>query len=255
MRSICTLLVCVFLSAPLLAQRFKASGIQVVAGVVQDTYKDLSYSGMQQLTRNPENLPDLSTYQQVANDHDNIVSGGMLGLNLLLTPYNRKTGELRTNREIQVGLQINLEREAMLELVEKDPSSNRSTSDLMGYCLIENEVALAASYLFMSPTYFNNVLRFKGGPYINAGKTFGNNLYVLNLDEGEDLDTAPVSSARSTTYVRGGFYAGFLIDFASDFSVEFQGLCGLGNQVIHGQQNNPIRLFEGFQVGLNYTWH
>lgn len=183
---------------------------------------------------------DMSQYRAIDNGLPAENTGGALGFDLVFNTRS-KDGFLRLNRELRIGLDLNIQREIMLDTEALDATSIFNPT----LCLIENNLNLNVAYLFK--TGRNGIVEAYAGPGANVGGSFGNDLIFLGTN-----DTTPYE-AYGSTFVRAYALAGVKVNLWR-VNVALEGNYGLGSQVVHNGDVNLLRTY-GLRIAAGFRFN
>ena len=228
-------------------KRWQINAVGVTIGSFGDMYDNMTEEGMLSMANG---LPNGSINSTAFSKVDNqvMIEGGSLGAYISLNPRNRTQDGYNLNQELRLGINANIEREAMIEF--SDPSYNS-----LVYCLIENEINLSASYLFSRT--FGRRFGVYGGLGMNVGSTFDNVFLLINNTNEDDTSweagTTEVE-AKSSYYTRGFLHLGLAYHMRR-ISLSLDVKSGMGMQFVDGAQNNYIKDSCVGQLGVQYNFN
>lgn len=219
-------------------QKARFSGFKLNIGGSFENYANLSGEGLFSMLRpNQTSSFDISNYREIDYGYGAIMEGNYLGFDLIFNPKNSE-GNVRLNREIRVGAQINIGREILIDM-----SPNGVSIDPIGLCLIENNFNLNASYLFRTT---NKIFNAYAGPGANIGGTFGNDFIFMGSGD------QTFYKAYGSNYLRVYALAGISMNLAR-VSFHLEGNYGFGSQVVHNGDVNLLQTY-GLQASIGYRF-
>jgi len=216
--------------------KIKLTGFRASLGGSSDVYGNLSGEGLFSMLKPNQGANfDINQYREVDYGYAAEMVGGSLGFDLTFSPTN-SDGTLRTNRELRLGVNVNIEREILIDMA---PLSQ--TGDWLGLCVIENNFNLNVAYLFKAKL---GPLEVYTGPGANVGGTFGNDFIFMGSGDNTFYQ------AYGSNYVRAYGLAGFGLNI---WRVQFQaeGTYGVGSQVVYNGDVNLLRTY-GLQLSVGY---
>ncbi len=219
-------------------QKAKLTGFRVNLGGSSDIYNNLSGEGLfSMLKPNQTANFDISQYREVDYGYGAEMTGGHLGFDLTFSPKH-SDGTVKTNRELRLGVNLNIEREILIDMA---PLSQ--TGNWLGLCVIENNFNLNLAYLFKAKL---GPLEVYTGPAANVGGTFGNDFIFMGSGDNTFYQ------AYSSNYVRVSGVAGFGLNI---WRVNFQaeGSYGIGSQLVHNGDINLLRSYS-LQLSMGYKF-
>ena len=218
------------------------TGVRTYLGTAFENYNSLSAKGLYAMLKpNQGTNFDISRYQRT----DNFAAetyGGVIGFDLIFNPKNA-LGEINRNREIRVGMNINIERELMIDVSNHLFSSN---PQWVGLCLIENNVDLNAAYIFK--TSGRDGVQLYGGPGATLSTAFGNRFLFVG-----DTNNTGEYKAYGSNYIRTYAIGGVNLQLWK-FSMFLEGNLGIGAQVVY---NGDVNFATNYRVtggvGFNFN--
>ncbi|MDN5211852.1 hypothetical protein QQ020_07310 [Fulvivirgaceae bacterium BMA12] len=233
------------------SRKWHLNAASLSLGVTADTYNNLDMAYMRSFARNNQLTKiDLSEYNQVVYAS---VAGANVGLDISFkTGTDRDLHLNKWQREWQIGMDIQFDREAMIDYETKsDPPSFTSVT----YCILNNVIDLRAAYLLKLNTYH----RFS--PHIgiggSVGKTFNNRFLFLNsTDQNFDGELGNYFGDDTIIYtgMTSFFYhvtvpLGIDYNFGNNMALGLNSQIGLGVEKIKGGDTYFIP--NNFQIGLS----
>lgn len=238
-----------FGSTDLVSKKWRVNAVGIGVGDFGDTYQNMSVEGMKSMAIDlPSQNMNLTGLRQDQNTV--MISGANLGAYISLSPRNSTKDGYRTGQELRIGLNANIDREAMIQY------SDFNYDNSVIYCLIENEVNISASYLF-SGTLWNR-LGFFGGAGMNLGSTFNNSFLLIedrSDSNGNFESTTTTVDAKSSYYTRGFIHAGIMYHTLGRISFSLETQSGVGMQIVDGAKNNYLSDSCSGRIGLQYRFN
>ncbi len=222
-------------------KKAKLTGFRLNLGGNADIYPNLSGEGLYSMLKPNQSAGiDIRQYREnpTYGGYAAEMTGGYLGFDLTFSP-RALDGTVREDRELRIGLDLNLEREILIDM---SPLSNQG--NWLGLCVIENSFNLNFAYLFK--TDIANIIEFYAGPGANFGGSFGNDFIFMGSGDNTFYD------AYDANFLRAYGLAGFGLNF---WNVKFQmeGSYGLGSQIVHNGDVNILRTY-GIELSVGYKF-
>lgn len=172
------------------AKRWRFSSIGIGIGPYHDALSGINTAQLLNRVNTAAAFNQFDFEGYTAEADRAVLAGGNVGLFAEFHLPTKKKGGWYLGQTLRVGLSANMERELMVHYYTGEPNAGWTPqSSWLGYCLIENELQLSATYLF---SVERGILSLYGGPGANLGGTF-NNLLILFTDQ------APAGRAESET--------------------------------------------------------
>ena len=220
-------------------------------GVNWNKFPSMSHNELMIFAKDPEQMQrDLSNMTEEATT---MTAGGAFQVSFGFSPLSRKTGEYRADREIQFGVTMNTEKEAMVSFKNKDLDTS------IVFCNLHEELSFEGAYIFRG-NWGKRWDWYVGGG-ANAGFTFGNEMMLIEgkyFEPGQHPSTQPVDEvapemesyeAKSVYYTRVYIPFGVHYRLGKYWSIGFDMRKGWGAQVIGADKINFIRKTGSFALG------
>jgi len=224
----------------------RLAGIRLHLGSFNDAYHNLSPDGLVNMIKGGyDGVFDLNNYRESYYNNYSVLSGGNVGIDLILNPKKPLFGT-KIQQQVRLGLSANIDREVMLDMVEN--ASEPKYDDFyytegVTLCLLESEFIVQGSYLLTLPV-INNKVNFYGGLGGSFGTTFNNDFIFIGLSD-EYLQV------KNSHYLRGYGTIGANVRFGK-IQLDLEGIFGAGWQLIHDRENNFLANTRGIQLGVTY---
>jgi len=228
------------------------TSLNVYLGLDKDDYGSMSLGHLMAFAKNPEALSrDLSLFEE---ETSTITRGLALYINMGFSPIRNETRNI--DHEIQVGIGIHSDKEAMVTYKNEDLDTS------IVYCNLQGEFTLEGAYLFKGK--WGNKVHWHVGVGMNAGITFGNEMVLISggyFEPGLHPSEQPADEmnvehfeAKQVYYTRGFIQHGVHYGLGKKWQLGINMRTGIGMQFIQDADPNFIRKTGGFMIGAKYRF-
>ena len=230
----------------------KSSGLNIsmYTGLDNDRYETMSLGHVLSFAKNPDALSqDLSHLEEETTTK---TAGVALYVNLGISPIRNESRNI--DREIQVGIGIHSDKEAMVSYKSEDLDTS------IVFCNLHSEFTLEGAYLFKGK--WGKIVHWHIGLGANGGMTYGNEMILINggyFEPGAHPSTQPAEEmnmekfeAKQVYYTRGFIQHGIHLGFGPHWQVGLNMRTGMGLQFIEGADPNFIQKTGSLQSGAKY---
>ena len=236
---------------PLLSQelpRWRPGNVGLQLGLNSDRYAAMSMDYMRAYAKQTSLIDlELGAMQQEVISR---VEGGMMVLSVGLHPLSQDGNTYNLNHELRFALELHAGRESMI-LWNEAGSSNS-----LIYCVIQNEAALNAAYLFRHSRF--GIIEFYGGLGAGLGKTFGNEFIFINdtdrsfAGEQNTVYNESVFRAVGSSFYRVYVPAGMDLRVFGKLKVNVEARYGVGAEKVKDDRLYMIPGTFAAIVGMKY---
>jgi len=247
------------------APQWKVGNIGLFIGGNNDIYQSMHLSQMKAFAKTQADLPELNL-EDYDGEYYNRVDGAVLRFDVGLHRMNRTTGSYDNSRELQLGVNLHVAREGMIEYSKENVASNGyQENESIVYCIIENELELHGAYLFRKN--FTWRLNAYTGIGASASTTFDNELLLIFNNSvtpdptvystEEETYTTETSSfdAKQAVYSRAYIPFGVGYRFTKRLEANLDWRLGVGVQHVVNGPTNFIKKTGSTVVGIKYHFH
>lgn len=216
-------------------------------------YREMNLNRLLAFAENPRALQQDLT--GLTEDVNSTSTGAALLLNVSLTPYNRRTQELNTHREIRIGVQFTSPREAMVAY--KDEATDTS----IVFCNLHGEIGLDGAYIVKGKL----LKRLNGYAGIGSGVsiTYANEMILLRgkyFEPGEHPMEQEITEENHLTYkAKPAFYTkvflpmGLYYQINETWELGLDIRAGMGLQFIANETTAFLPGANAFFLGMRYS--
>lgn len=229
-------------SASAILGKWKLSQFDFGLAISSDNYKNMSYEQLMQLAKDQRPLQqNLDGLEEEAITR---TTGASIYLNLGFTPINQKSGKLKDNQELRLGMAFHSPKESMVSFKNKELDTS------IVYCNLHTEVTLEAAYLWKWKFGKNDRWRTYIGAGMNASASLSNQMQLImgqyfepGAHPSEQVsfeDNRSIYEARSLAYTRVYVPYGIHYKVSDKWTIGIDSKRGVGMQKIIGGKTNYI---------------
>jgi len=220
-------------------------------GVNFNQFQSMSHNELMLFAKDPEAMQrDLSNLTEEANA---MTAAGVFNLSFSFSPLDRSSGNYRMDREIQFGVSLETDKEAMVSFKNQDMDTS------IVFCNLHQEFSVEGAYIFRGN--MGRKWEWYVGTGMNAGLTYGNEMMLISgkyFEPGQHPSLQPVDEVApqiESFDAKNVFYSRAYIPFGLHYKVgEFWSFGidmrkGIGLQMIGTEKLNFIRKTGMFALG------
>lgn len=230
-------------------QKWNLGTMSWSVGIDWNEYSTMSLNELMGMATDPAEVGrDLEGMNEEANAH---TAGLVTYTSVSLSPRDFVSGEVNTNQQINIGIALYSDQEAMVSYKSEEMDTS------IVFCNAHSQIALDGSYTF-NTTLGKRLYVYAGGG-VTSGFTYGNEMIVMEgkyFKEGAHPSTQEILPENKAVYDAKALYYyrlyvpyGMHLKFTDNFSMGLDFRRGIGWQKAQGEKSNFIESSGSFQIG------